>query len=124
MAMELKYFKAAFDRICHAALWTIMRKYNINANLVCAFESLYEKATSAVQLNGNTRELFRTTFEGWPKCLLSPTFFNIFLERITSGALEEYVRKVSKIAKLLPICGLPDAGTRALAESTHDKQWR
>ena len=54
MAMELKDFKAAFDRICHAALWTIMRKYNINANLVCVFESLYEKATrlSAVQLNG------------------------------------------------------------------------
>ena len=29
-------FRKAFDRVWHAALWTIMRKYNINQHLVLA----------------------------------------------------------------------------------------
>ena len=46
-------FKKAFDRVWHAALWSTMRKYNINANLVCIIEQLYDKATSAVQMIGS-----------------------------------------------------------------------
>ena len=46
-------FKKAFDRVWHAALWATMRKYNINANLVRTIEQLYDKATSAVQINGS-----------------------------------------------------------------------
>ena len=42
-------FKKAFDRVWHAALWATLRKYNINANLVCTIERLYGRATSAVQ---------------------------------------------------------------------------
>ena len=68
-----------------------MRKYNISANLVRTIEKLYDKATSAVQMNGSIGEWFRTTV----RCLLSPTFFNIFLERIMSDALEEHDGKVS-----------------------------
>ena len=34
----------------------IMRKYNINANLVRTIESLYDKATSAVQMNDSMGE--------------------------------------------------------------------
>ena len=29
-----KDFKKAFDRVCHAALWVNMQKYNIIANLI------------------------------------------------------------------------------------------
>ena len=54
-------FKKAFDRVWHAALWATMRKYNINANLVRAFEHLYDNAISAVHMNGSTGEWFRTT---------------------------------------------------------------
>ena len=46
-------FKKAFTRVWHAALWTTMPKYNISANLVCTIEQLYDKATSAVQMNGS-----------------------------------------------------------------------
>ena len=46
-------FKKAFDRVWHAALWATMRKYNISANLVRTTEQLYDKATSAVQMNGS-----------------------------------------------------------------------
>ena len=38
-----------------------LRKYNINANLVRTTEQLYDKATSAVQMNGSTGDWFRTT---------------------------------------------------------------
>ena len=73
-----------------------MRKYNISANLVRAIEHLYDKATSAVQMNGSLGEWFRTTVGVRHGYLLSPTLFNIFLERIMSDALEEHDEKVSR----------------------------
>ena len=100
-------FKKAFDRVWHAALWATMRKYNISANLVRTIEQLYDKATSAVQMNGSIGEWFRTTVGVRQGCLLSPTLFNIFLERIMSDALEEHDGKVSIGGRILPICGLP-----------------
>ena len=70
-----------------------MRKYSISANLVRTIEQLYDKATSAVQMNGSIGEWFRTTVGVRQGCLLSPTLFNIF--RIMSDALEEHDGKVS-----------------------------
>ena len=49
-------FKKAFDNVWHAALRATMRKYNISANLVRTIEQLYDKATSAVQMNGSIGE--------------------------------------------------------------------
>ena len=72
-----------------------MRKYNINANLVRAIEHLYDNAVSAVHKNGSTGEWFKTTVGVWQECFLSPTLFNIFLERIMSDALEVHDGKVS-----------------------------
>ena len=83
-------FKKAFDRVWHAALWTTMHKYNIGANLFTITKSLYEKATSAVLYNGNTGDWFRTTVGVRQGCLLSPTLFNIFLEKIVTDALENH----------------------------------
>ena len=83
-------FKKAFDRVWRGALWATMRKYNISANLVRTIEQLYDKATSAVQMNGSIGEWFRTTVGVRQGCLLSPTLFNIFSEWIMSDALEEH----------------------------------
>ena len=60
-------------------------------------EQLYDKATSAVQMNGSIGEWLRTTVGVRQGCLLSSTFHppNIFLERIMSDALEEHDGKVS-----------------------------
>ena len=72
-----------------------MLKYNISANLVRTIEHLYDKATSAVQMNGSIGEWFETTVGVRQGCLLSLTLFNIFLERIMSDALEEHDGMVS-----------------------------
>ena len=88
-------FKKAFDTVWHTALWATMRKYNISANLVHTIEQLYDKATSAVQMNGSIGEWFRKTVGVRQRYLLSPTLFNIFLKWIMSDALEEHDGKVN-----------------------------
>ena len=72
-----------------------MRKYSIGANLLRTIEQLYDKASSAVQMNSSIGEWLKTTVEVRQGCLLSPTLLNIFLERIMSDALEEHDGKVS-----------------------------
>ena len=88
-------FKKAFDRVWHEALWSTMRLYNINENLTRAIESLYNHATSAVYLDSKIGDWFRTTVGVRQGCLLSPTLFNIFLERIMDDALEDHEGSVS-----------------------------
>ena len=83
-----------------------MLKYNINANLVRTIEQLYDKATSAVQMNSSTGEWFRTTVGVRQGCLLSP-ILNISLEWIMADGLEAHDGKVSIAAEILPICGFP-----------------
>ena len=78
-----------------------MRKYNINASIIRAIENLYDKAQSAVLLNGSTGEWFRTTVGVRQGCLLSPTLFNIFLERIMCEALDDHEGSVSIGGRLI-----------------------
>ena len=75
-------FKRAFDRAWHAALWATMNHYNINAYTIRVIRNLYNPTSSAVCLNGDIGEWFQTTVGVRQGCLLLPTFFNIFLERI------------------------------------------
>ena len=88
-------FKKAFDRVWHAALWATMKKYNISTNLIQVIKNLYNKATSAVLFNGSIGDWFRRTVGVRQGCLLSPTLFNIFLERMMTDALEDYEGTVS-----------------------------
>ena len=72
-----------------------MKKYNIGINLTQVIKNLYYKATSAVLFNGSIGDRFRTTVGVRQGCLLSPTLFNIFLERIMIDALEDHEGTVS-----------------------------
>ena len=96
--------KKTFDRVWHSALWATMRLYNINDNLIRTIECLHNKATGAVYHDNNIGEWFRTTTGVRQGCLLSPTLFNIFLERRMADALEDHEGTVSvggrKIANL------------------------
>ena len=82
-------FKKAFDRVWHPALWATMNKYNISTNLIQVIKNLYNKTTSAVLFNSSIGDWFRTTVGVRQGCLLSPTVFNIFLERIMTDASED-----------------------------------
>ena len=88
-------FKKAFDRVQHAALEATMTKYNISQNIVRVIIHLYDQATSAVYHNGAIGDWFRTTVGVRQGCLLSPTLFNIFLERIMADVLEKHTGTVS-----------------------------
>ena len=88
-------FKNAFDRVWHAALWATMRHFNTNAILIRMIQNLYEKATSAVYLNNSIGDWFRTTVGVRQGCVLSPTLFNIFLERIMTDELNDHEGTVS-----------------------------
>ena len=72
-----------------------MKKYNISTNLIQVIRNLYNKATSAVLFNSSIGDWFRTTAGVRQGCLLSLTLFNIFLERITTDALEDHEGTVS-----------------------------
>ncbi|WP_419592639.1 RNA-directed DNA polymerase, partial [Thiolapillus sp.] len=87
-------FKKAFDRVWRAALWATMKKY-ISTNLIQVVKNLYNKATSAVLFNSSIGGWFRTTVGVRQGYLLSPTLFNIFLQRIMTDALENHEGAVS-----------------------------
>ena len=88
-------FNMAFDRVLHAALWSIMQKHNISADPIRINKHLYKKATSAVLYSGNIGDWFRITVGFRQGCLLSLTLFNVFLERIMTDALEDHEGTVS-----------------------------
>ena len=67
-----------------------MKKYNISTNLVQVIKNLYNKATGAVLFNSIIGDWFRTTVGVRQACLLLPTLFNTFLERIMTDALEDH----------------------------------
>ena len=67
-----------------------MKKYNISTTLIQVIKNLYNKATSAVLFNSGIGDWFRTTVRVRQGYLLSPTLFNIFLERIMTDALEDH----------------------------------
>ena len=70
-----------------------MRKYNISTNLI--IKNLYNKATCAVLFNGSIGDWFRRAVGVRQGCLLSPTLFNIFRERIMTDTLEDHEGTVS-----------------------------
>ena len=83
-------FKKAFYRVWHNRLWNIIRHFNIDEHLISIIENLYKKASSAVIVNDTRGDLFRTSIGVRQVCLLSPTLFNIFLEKIMQNTLNNH----------------------------------
>ncbi|PIK46298.1 hypothetical protein BSL78_16830 [Apostichopus japonicus] len=72
-----------------------MKKYNMSQKLIQTIKQPYTKASSAVLLQGVVGDWFHTSVGVRQGCLLSPTLFNIFLERIMTDALENHNGTVS-----------------------------
>ena len=67
-----------------------MKLYNTKTNMTKVIENLYSKVTNTVCYNVSVGEWLRTAFGVRQGCRLSPTLFNIFFERIMTGALEDH----------------------------------
>ena len=72
-----------------------MKEYIISTNRIRIIKNLYSKAISAVLFNSSVGDWFRKTLGVRQGCLLSPTLFNIFLERIMTDAFEDHEGTVS-----------------------------
>ena len=83
-----------------------MKKHNISTNLIQVIKNLYIKATCVVLFNSSVGDWFRTTVGVRQGYLLSPTFFNIFLERTMIDALEDMKALSTLEAEPSPISAL------------------
>ena len=73
-------FKSAFDTVWRKALWRMLRSIGINQKYINIIEKMYEKTECSVIIDKNLTEWFRVKVGVRQGCILSPTFFNIFLE--------------------------------------------
>ena len=97
-------FKKAFDRVWHDGLWKTMRDFGIDERLVKVIKALYTNSSSAVLLNNQLGEFFRTTVGVRQGCLISPVLFNLFLERIMQETLQDHQTSISIGGR--PLCNL------------------
>ena len=88
-------FKKASDRVWHEGLWHVMRSFGIEEGLIQIIQALYNTASSAVLLNSDIGEFFRTTVGVRQGCLLSPVLFNLFLEKIMRETLHNFHSTIS-----------------------------
>ena len=63
--------------------------------VVQAIQALYKNSSSAVLSNSHLREFLTTTAGVRQECLLSPTLFNSFLEKIMQETLHDQNTSIS-----------------------------
>ena len=88
-------FKKAFDRVWLVGLWRVFKSFNIEEGLFQAIQTICEKASSAVLLNSQLGEFFKTTVGVHHRSLWSPILFNSFLEKIMKGPLHDCHTSIS-----------------------------
>ena len=89
--MHISYFA----RLCTFVTLQCFADVYISTNLIQVIKNLYNKATCAVLFNSSIGDWLRTTIGVRQGYLLSPTLFNIFLERIMTEDLEDHAGTVS-----------------------------
>ena len=90
MENHLQHKKELFHR-----LKKHLRSFGIEEGLVQIMKSLYSSASSAVLLNNNISNYFRTTVSVPQGCLLSPILFNLYLENIMREKLHNFKSTIS-----------------------------
>ena len=83
-------FKKAFGIVWHAGLWKVLRSLNIEEGLGQASQALYENSSSAVLLNCQLGEFFKTTAGVRQGRSLSPILFNLLIEKIMRETFHDH----------------------------------
>ena len=66
-------FKKAFDRVWHEGLWQVLRNFGIEEGLIQTIQALYNTSSSAVLLNNQIGDYFKTSVGVRQGCLLTPS---------------------------------------------------
>ena len=91
-------FKKAFDRVWHNGLWCVLRSFNIEEGLV---QGHYTRISSAILINNQLWEFFRTTVGVRQGCLLSLALFNTILDKYMQDTLQDHHISISLGRKIL-----------------------
>ena len=67
-----------------------MRKHNIGEHITRIIKSLYEDAKTKVMAGELFSDWFKSSVGVRQDCILSPTLFNLFLERLMTEAIEDF----------------------------------
>ena len=81
--------------VWYVGLWQVLRSFNVEDGLVQAVQALYEISSSAVLLNSQLGEFFKTKVGIRQGCLLSPVLSNLFLEKIMQKTLHDHHTSIS-----------------------------
>ena len=85
----IDYVKA-FDCVDHNKLWKILKEMGIPDNLTCLLRNLYVGQEATVRTGPGRADWFKIGKGVCQGCILSPCFFNLYIEYIMRNAgLEE-----------------------------------
>ena len=83
-------FQKAFDSVPHECLWSVLKHYEVPPDVQQLIGELYKNAESTVLVNGEETEYFKTTKGCRQGCILSPSLFLFYIEKIVNEALEQF----------------------------------
>ena len=82
-------FQKAFDSVWQRGLWKAVEFFGYPSKLIRLLQALYNQSQSAVRVNGELTEWFKTAIGVRHGCVISPQLFNILLEPVMLMALDD-----------------------------------
>ena len=114
-------YQKAFDSIWREGLWQVMSHLGYEGKIIRLLKALYKDTFSAVRVDGELTDWFRTLVGVLQGCVLSPLLFCVFLEVVMARALE--LEDVGVMISGSRLSNLEFADDIALlAESSNDLQ--
>ena len=100
-------YQKAFDTVWQEGLWSAMRHLGYPDKIMRLLQVLYQISTSAVRVDDDITEWFRTLTGVRQGCILSPQLFNILLEfshQLGNSGLEYQHQPTGHDHQQPPVC--------------------